>query len=192
MSARRYIRRGFTLVEILIAVAIVAGLMICIAGALNACTNSFIANQAAADTLQRGRTTMIRLSQQLRAGTDHLPLTSSKQTSFVNGTTITDNGLTFRDEQDNSVRVSYDSQAKALNVQVDGGTTRRLLSNVSAFSVQMVPIRSATAIKTGGGYDELERVTVTISIDPRVDKKTLDGQTLTLSESVTPRARLWN
>ncbi len=184
--------RGFTLVEILIAVAIAALLFTATATAMKACVDSFTANQASADTLQRARVTMLRLSQQIRAGEDHLPVTTARQTSFIAGTTVTDSGITFIDDKGQTIRCSYNAGTQVLSIQVDGGTARTLASSVSTFTVRMVPVRSAGSIKTGGVYDELERVTITLAINPVVDGNEMLGQPVTLSESITPRARLWN
>ena len=38
---------------------------------------------------------MLRIAQELRAGTDHLPVTAAKQTSFLAGTTVTDVALRY-------------------------------------------------------------------------------------------------
>lgn len=185
-------RRAFTLVEVLIAVTISATLLLATAAALKASVDSFSANQASADTLQRARITITRLAAQLRAGSDHLPITASKQASFIAGATVTDSGITFTDDLGQSLDYIYDADARTLRVVVDGGTPRILASHVTSFSVRMTPTRSTSSIKTGGVYDELERVTLTISLNPVVEGSEITGQPLTLSESVTPRARLWN
>lgn len=184
--------RGFTLVEVLIAVMISAVLLVATAAVLRASINSFTANQASADTLQRARITMMRISQQIRAGTDHLPATSAKQAGFLSGSTVTDSGISFVDDRGQDIDYLYDPIAATLSIRVNSGTARRLASNVSTFSVRMVPMRSPSAIKTGGVYDEVERITVTLSVNAVVDGNEMQGQSVTLSESITPRARLWN
>ena len=184
--------RGFTLVEVLIAVAILSMLLLATTAALQASIDSFSANQASADTLLRGRLTMMRISQQIRAGSDHLPITLAKQTGFIAGATVTDTGVSFQSDVGEEVNYMFDSASSSLKVSVDGGTSRTLASNVSAFAVKLTPTRSATSIKTGGIFDELERANITLTLIPNVDGEQIVGQTLVLSESVTPRARLWN
>lgn len=188
----RRVRRGFTLVEILISVAIMAVLLMATAAALQASIDSFSANQAAADTLQRGRIAMMRMSAQLRAGTDHLPSTASKQTSFIGGAAVTDTGVRFLNDADETILYRLDPTSGDLTVTVNGGTARTLASHVESFTVKLMPTRSATSIKTGGVYDEVERLTLTLALRPFVDGAELQGQSTTLSETVTPRARLWN
>ena len=194
MSGRSHhrARPAFTLVELLIGLAIGAVLLLAMAASMKASVDSFTANQISADTLQRARIAMLRISQELRAGTDHLPTTSARQTSFLAGTTVTDTGISFTNDRGEAVRYTYDSNAHTLTVQINGGTARRLASHVTGFDVRMDPARSAQSIKTGGVYDELERVTVTLSLNPVVDGNEISGQPVTLSNSVTPRARLWN
>lgn len=192
MSSHRPIRRAFTLVEVLMAVAIASVLLLATAAALKASVDSFTANHVSADTLQRARITMMRISQQLRAGSDHEPITSAKRSSFIAGATVTDRGVSFLDDTGKAIEYVFDSTAGTLKIQVNGGAARTLASNVSAFSLRMTPARSATSIKTGGVYDELERVTISLSINPVVDGSEIHGQSVTLTESITPRARLWN
>jgi hypothetical protein len=177
---------------VLIAVAISAVLLMATGAALKASVDSYAANQASADSLQRARITMIRLSQQIRAGSEHAPATTAKLASFIAGATVTDTGILFLDDQGQAISYAYNADDAVLRVRVDGGTWRTLASHVSGFAVRMVPTRSATSIKTGGVYDELERVTITLAINPVVDGNEIAGQPLTLSESITPRARLWN
>lgn len=192
MKANLTRRRGFTLVEVLIAISIMAVLLLATSAALKASVDSFSANQASADTLVRARMTLSRIAQQIRSGTDHLPVTVSKQTSFLAGSTVTDTGMSLINDAGEEITFQYDTATTSLKVTVDGGTARTLASNVASFTIKLKPIRSATAIKTGGLYDELEQATVTLTLIPEVDGSQLTGQTLVLSESITPRARLWN
>jgi hypothetical protein len=59
----------------------------------------------------------------------------------------------------------------------------------------MEPMRSATSIKTGGGYDLLKRATVNITVrtteENSLASETTGTQTLTLSASVMPRRNVW-
>jgi hypothetical protein len=70
-----------------------------------------------------------------------------------------------------------------------------LAYGVEDFNVRMEPMRSATSIKTGGGYDLLKRATVNITVrtmDTNTQASETTGtQTLTLSASVMPRRNVW-
>ena len=183
-------QRAFTLVEVLMSIAIMAGLAVATASAIGATTRAFRANLASTETLQHARTAMIRMAAELRSGTNHLPLTASKQLSFAAGTTVSDSGVSFYDELGRKIVYKYDVATGTLTLKIDTGATAVLARGVDAFVVRLVPLRSRESIKTGGIYDELERATLTLTLHP-VDKMSDTANSLTLTQSVTPRSRLW-
>lgn len=182
--------RGFTLVEILIAVAIMSALLMATAMAISSSVGAFEANQAATEVLQRSRLAVTRIADEVRTGTGHLPLTPGKQTSFSAGTTVSDTGLSFVDTAGRLVTYAFQPADGTVTMKVDARAPSVLVRGVDAFTVRMVPSRSPESIKTGGLYDELGRATVTITLHPTTDE--LESHAgLTLTQSVTPRARLW-
>jgi prepilin-type N-terminal cleavage/methylation domain-containing protein len=182
-------RAGFTLIEVLMAVAIMASLLTATAMALKASIDAYAGNNAGADMLQHSRNAMLRMSAELRTGYDFLPTTVSKQTLFATGDTVTDTGITFKNEAGTTLVFSYDSTAKTLNLKVGTATAAVLARGVDDFNVRLVPMRSKQSVKTGGIYDELERVSLTLQLHSLAPDA--PAGTLTLTQSVTPRARLW-
>lgn len=171
-------------------VAILAGLLVATAAAISASTRAFRGNLASAEMLQHGRNAMMRMAAELRAGSDHLPTTPGKQTTFAAGTTISDTGITFHDEDGRQITYKYDATAKTVTLKVDAAAAAVLARGVDAFSVRLVPARSKQSIKTGGIYDELAQATITMTVRP-VDAYAEASATTTLTQSITPRARLW-
>lgn len=183
-------RRGFTLVEVLMSVAILAGLAAATAAAIGASSKAFEVNLASAETLQHGRNAMLRMAAELRTGTDHLPTTAAKQTTFAAGVIVSDTGVTFKDEGGRQITYSYDAASKTLTLKVDTATAAVLARGVQSFSVRLVPFRSKDSIKTGGIFDQLSRATLTMTVSP-VDAMADASNTLAMTQSITPRARMW-
>ncbi len=187
---RRLNRRGIGLAELLIAVAITAGLLTAVAVAIDASIKAYSINQVQSDTLHRARLAMHRLSTYIRTSTEHSPITESQIESFTAGTTVIDTGIALFDENDDELTFRYDAVNEQLIV-TENDTDHILLRGVTAFSLEMTPSRSASSIKTGGGFDRLSRVTITLTlrfIDPAPGMQTVEsGRTITISTSVTPR-----
>lgn len=191
ISPRKRARRGFTLVEVLMSVAILAGLAAATGAAIGASTRSFHGNLAASDMLQHGRNAMMRMAAELRTGTAHWPTTAAKKTSFIAGATVTDTGVTFLDETGRQITYSYVAANKTLTLKVNAATAAVLARGVESFSVRLVPARSKESIKTGGFHDELSRVTITLTVKPSDKLADGDAPPLTLTQSITTRSRLW-
>jgi hypothetical protein len=66
---------------------------------------------------------------------------------------------------------------------------------VTDFRVKMEPMRSATSVKTGGGWDLLKRATIYLSVR-NSDRTSFAGDStiqvsVSLSNSVMPRRNSW-
>lgn len=183
-------RRGFTLVEVLMSVAILSLLAVATAAAIGASSKAFDANLASAESLQFGRNAMLRMAAELRTGQNHLPTTAAKQTTYASGVTVTDTGITFKDESGRQITYAYVAASKTVTLKIDAGATATLARGVQSFSVRMVPARSKDSIRTGGIFDELSRATLTMSVKA-VDSYADQSAPVTLTQSITPRSRLW-
>ena len=75
-------RRGFTLVEVLLALAISAMLLAAIATAFNASVTNYQENQQIYETLNGARQAMLRMTAQLRTGSSVDPAAPANQCSF--------------------------------------------------------------------------------------------------------------
>lgn len=185
--------RGLGLAEMLIAIAITAGLLTAAAVAIDASIKAFSVNQAQADTLHRTRVALHRLTTHVRTSTEHSPVSDSAIDAFVAGTSVTDRGIQLITPQGEIVSFFYDSDNQRL-IASESGHDHVLLRDVTAFDVRMVPMRSATSIKTGGGFDLLARATITLTLRTNTDapgvSRTDSQRTVTLSTSVTPRRSL--
>lgn len=185
--------RGLSLAEMLIAVAITAGLLAAAAVAIDASIKAYSANQAQADTLHRARVALHRLTTLVRTSTAHSPVDAIATDAFVDGTTVTDNGIQLITDAGDVVGFQFDSDNQQL-IASENDAAHVLLRNVTAFSVKMTPMRSATSIKTGGGFDLLARATLQLTIRTSTDVNGISSsdatRTVTLSTSVTPRRSL--
>lgn len=195
-SARaKTMRRGVGLVELLIALAIVAALLTATAAAVNAAFKAYAVNQTQADTSQRTRLALHRITGILRTAAEHAPVTAAQKTLFVKGQRVTDSGVAVLDQNGMEIRFTFDDAAHALIVS-EGGRQHVLLEGVREFSVTMDPRKSAAALKTGGGYDLLARATISLTAGFTAEAADLtaeqgDSRTVTFTASVTPRRTAW-
>ena len=187
-------RRGMGMVELLIAMSISASLLTAVAVAVDACFRGYRANQEQAVLMQRSRVSQNFLCTTIRTTKLHSPLGSQQQKDFDGGAIVTDTGIEMFDLNDRLVKFEWDVPKKQLLV-TQNGKTNVLAEGVDDFTVRMEPMRSATSIKTGGGYDLLKRATVNITVRTTAESsaagETTGTQTLTLSASVMPRRNVW-
>jgi prepilin-type N-terminal cleavage/methylation domain-containing protein len=187
-------RRGMGMVELLIAMSISASLLSAVAVAVDACFRGYRTNQEQAILMQRSRVSQNFICTSIRTTKLHAPLSDAQQRAFDGGAIVTDTGMEMFDLNDQLVKFEWDVPAKQLLV-TSGGRTNVLAYGVENFTVRMEPMRSATSIKTGGGYDLLRRATVNITVrttdENSESSETTGTQTLTLSASVMPRRNVW-
>ncbi len=183
-------RRGVGLAELLVCIAITAGLLTAAAVAIDASLKAYSINQVQSDSMHRARLALHRLSTYIRTSTEHSPITEALAEDFSEGQTVTDTGIALFDEHGEELAFRYDSEAGQLIIR-ENDTDHVLLRGVTAFNIGMKPVRSTTSIKTGGGFDLLSRATITMTIrfqDGGVGTQNVEAsRTVTLSTSATPR-----
>jgi prepilin-type N-terminal cleavage/methylation domain-containing protein len=185
---------GVSLVELLIALAICAALLTATGFAVDSAFKGYAINQEQASLQQRARLAINRLQTYIRTTEAHVPLTDAKKTQFTQGTVVTDTGIKMLDDSNNEIDFKFDSTTNELQM-VQAGQTHVLLRDVTTFTVKMEPMKSPTAIKTGGAYDLLMRATIQLSVKSTTHEadETSDGmnQIITLVGSVMPRRNIW-
>jgi type II secretory pathway pseudopilin PulG len=197
--ASRARRAGVGLVELMIALAIAAGLLTATAVALNASTQAYRANQELSSLGQRSRLAMHRMLLTIRAAEDHLPDSPGATADFHSGLVVTDAGIAMTAPGGGGggggvLVYKHDPANQRLLVEVNG-VTRPLLEGVSQFQVRLEPMRSAEHIRTGLNYDRLRRATILMTVNSNeAQERRIEstGQaSITLSSSVAPRRNTW-
>lgn len=193
-ASRALRRHGIGLVELLLALSISAALLTATGVAIDASFKSYAVNQEISDLGHRSRLALHRITSLVRQTREHAPVSSSVAAEFATGKTVSDSGIQMFDASNHHTTFRYDADARRV-VAVVNGVEHPLVEGVEAFSVTLEPMRSATAIRTGGGWDLLRRATILITL--RSDSGTaLKGegtgrQAVTLSASVMPRRNTW-
>jgi len=177
------------------AIAITAGLLTATAFALDASIKAFHINQQQSILMQNTRLAMTRILTTVRRCKLHAPDATAKRAAFVTGKTVTDGGITMFDHNDQVATYRYDAAAKTVNLIAADGKSYPLIHGVEEFVVTLEPMRSPTAIRTGGGWDLLKRVTVQLTVKT-TDQTSMANEgvgrvKLTLSGSVMPRRNTW-
>jgi hypothetical protein len=188
-------RRGATIVELLISLAIAAALLTATAYAMHASMQSFQVNQEQSTLTQRARIGMQRVLSGIRAGEGHLPYSAGARTQFRNGLAVVDDtGIVMRTADGADVTYRYDAPAKRVLVDV-GGRTLVLLEGVDQFVVRLEPMKSTAHVKAGLEYDLLRRATILLTVRATAQTN-LTGEaggdlTVTMSSSAMPRRNAW-
>ena len=188
-------RAGVALFEMLMAIAISAGLLTATAFALDASIKAFHINQQQAILMQNTRLAMTRILTTVRRCKLHAPDATAQRAAFVTGKTVTDSGITMYDQNDQVATYRYDAPTKTVNLIAADGKSYPLIHGVEEFVVTLEPMRSPTAIRTGAGWDLLKRVTVQLTVKT-TDQTSMANEgvgrvKLTLSGSVMPRRNTW-
>jgi prepilin-type N-terminal cleavage/methylation domain-containing protein len=194
-SARRSAAaRGLGLIELLIALAISAALLTATAVALNASTSAYAINQEQSLLMQQARVALNRMVSTIRTNKDHAPEDANLAAQFASGATVLASSIAMLDDQGNDIIFRYVSNDKRLYAIING-QQHVLCRGVLACSFRMEPMRSASAIKTGGGYDLLRRASITLNIQTVAETaqpdETTGQQVLTFSVGVAPRRNSW-
>lgn len=141
---------AFTMVEVLVALAISAVLLAAIAFAFNASAVNYEDNKNISFTLNTGRQAMLRMTTELRCATAVNPATPSNQCTFINS-----NG------QD--ITYSYQSSDKKLYLITTDG-----MSNISSLlceNVNDMNFTLQTATKDGLTYVKAVLISMTLQSD---------------------------
>lgn len=195
LNARKRVRRGLSLAELLISLLISAMLLTAVAVAIDASFKSYQVNEEQSMLTQRARLALYRMLTEIRTTSTHQPYTSAKITSFATGQTVTDTGISMYDNNNSQITYMYDAASEQLRV-IQGTATHVLLNGVTSFQVTMQPMQSANSIKTGSmTYDLLMRATILISVHTNAStskySESTGNQTVTISSSVMPRRNVW-
>ncbi len=189
-ARRRTARRGLGLAELLIAGAIVASLLAAVAVAVDASFQLYAANQVRAQTTQRARIALDRMLASVRVAEDHAPLDEELRPDFTTGLIVQDTGIVMFDEAGQIIGWRYDEDQEAL-LFTRGEDSHVMLRDVRAFRVTLEPMRSRTAVRTGGAHDRLRRASVLLTVGVAGGEPGIDGraqqETFSLSSSVVPR-----
>ena len=124
IRATQHRRRGLSLVEMLISLAITAMLLTATMVATNASFKAYASAAESASTQTATRMVINRLLTMVRTSTAHGPLTLSEAMSIdadalINGDIITCNFMEMIDNKGRLIRVSYDEDEQMLFVRVD-------------------------------------------------------------------------
>jgi prepilin-type N-terminal cleavage/methylation domain-containing protein len=187
-------RRGATLIELLLALSIVAALLAATAAAVHAAFRAYQVNQEQSSLIQRARIAMDRLTTVIRTTKDHSPDNPGAASQFTAGRIVTDTGIALFDINNVETRFRYDALTHRI-LAIVGGKTYVLLNGVDLFQVTFEPMRSAESLRTGGPYDLLQRATILITVrtnsDTNAPSETTNTMTLSLSASAMPRRNTW-
>jgi Tfp pilus assembly protein PilE len=188
-------RAGVALFEMLMAIAISAGLLTATAFALDASIKAFRINQEQAILLQNTRLAMHRILATVRRCKLHAPDDATLRTQFAAGRTVTGSGVVMLDTDDVQTTYRYDPATKTVLLIGPDGKSHSLIHGVEEFAITLEPMRSHSALRTGAGWDLLRRATVQITVKT-TDQTAMAGEvsgktSLTLSGSVMPRRNAW-
>ena len=190
----RGFRCGVGLVELLIALSVCSMLLTAVGVALDASFISYRVNQEQSALTQRSRLAMHRIVTTVRQCDAHAPATGSLLDEFALGLRVNDTGVAMIDDAGDDLVYNYDAANERVLFSRNG-VTRTLLEGVTQFQVSLEPMRSATSIRTGGGYDLLNRATVLLTVRTTaatsMNSETTGMQTVTLSSSAQPRRNVW-
>jgi prepilin-type N-terminal cleavage/methylation domain-containing protein len=180
---KRHQRGGFTVPEVLIAVAIMVTLLTATAGAMSAVLSSMRVNHHYAQSMQSARMSLQRMLIDLRQGTDHEPTNDDDRVSFRDGYGVDVNSIRLTRPDETEVVFRFNAEDKTIEL-TDGTDTFVLARRVEAFGFTLLPGRSEESVREGGDFDLLEQAQITMTVKP-----TDEAPPQTFSAAVTPRSR---
>lgn len=186
-------KNAFTIVEMLVTLVIIALVFTAIAFATDASLRAYSVNQANADTLQRARMAILRISADLRSGTEITPYTDDESADFSVGIAVEDVGVRLVDQAGRNITYYYDAESSTLLAEISGSDPVVLARGVTGFEMVLTPARSADAKKAGLPWDLLNSATIQLTIQPVDDLATAANHSspLILTGSVAPRGNSW-
>ncbi len=118
-------RRGFNLIEVLIAIAITAALLTATLVALDASFRAYRSTTSEVSTQSMGRIVMNRLLTLLRTGTEFGPYPADPRVSRIRS-----DHIEFRTQEGEVVTIRWDRVGQALTYQIEGQAPVELLDGV--------------------------------------------------------------
>jgi prepilin-type N-terminal cleavage/methylation domain-containing protein len=190
VSARTFGRsRGFSLVEMLIALAICAALLVAVLSALVASFRAYQATTEQASTHVVGRIVMHRMMALVRNGVDFGPLPEDARDRFV----LTDQFL-FVDDDGREIQLRLDRGNSALLMRVDEGAEQLLLEGVRGPTDEVGASLGAFTLEYENGT-KLVRASFDLTVEADDNASlTLEGDEvipIRLVGSTAPRRLVW-
>lgn len=185
----RRVRRGFNLVELLIALAISSALLAATMVALNACFLAYQATTEEASTHTVARLVMHRVLTMVRTGSDFGPVPEDPRDEVT-----TSDVIEFTNHVGQAIRIAFDPDARQLTYSVDDGTAQVLLAGVQRTTDSEGTEVAAFTMEWDGGI-RLYRVTMDVTVVPDSEQQTkLDAglvRPIRLIASSMPRTESW-
>lgn len=195
LPARNRQRKGLAVVELLIALAIGATMLVAVAYTVDAAFRAYSINQEQSDLMQHARLAMHRVITGIRATGAHQPINDLPLFDFKAGRVSTDVGIVMTDANGEPVGFRFDPVNRMLLGTDRTGSEYVILRGVEKFEVKFEPMQTLQSKRTGGPYDRLRRATVLLTVKTEgrtayVDR-TVAAQRVTLSSSAMPRRNIW-
>ena len=187
--------RGLSIVEIMIALAISASILLAVAYAVDMSFKTYSVNQEQINLMQRARLAMHRITNQIRVSPAHQPTSATALADFKAGRVATDTAIILYDAANNPISYKYSGATKEVTCVDADGNEFVAVRGVEAFQIKFEPMRSVESQRSAGVYDLLMRATITMTVkssgnSPDTDDK-VAAQSVTLSASVVPRCNVW-
>ncbi|MFB0985916.1 MAG: prepilin-type N-terminal cleavage/methylation domain-containing protein [Phycisphaerales bacterium] len=178
-------RRGFNLIEVLIALAITATLLTATLAALDASFRAYQATTEEVSTQSIGRIVMHRMLTLIRTGTDFGPFPEDPRV-----TTIQSDFIQFRTQNEEVVTISWDRNRKQLLYELEGQAAVELLDGVVGTIDAQGVLQSPFTLSYENGR-QLYRATIDLTVEPNeVIQLDIEGdraRTIRLVGSAMPR-----
>jgi prepilin-type N-terminal cleavage/methylation domain-containing protein len=157
---RRIRRRGFNLVEVLIALAITATLLTATLAALDASFRAYQATTEEVSTQSIGRIVMHRMLTLIRTGTDFGPYPADPRV-----TTIQSDFIEFRTQNGEIVTITWNRNDETLLYSVEGNTPVEMLDGVIGTTDEAGVVQAPFTLNFEQGR-RLYRATIDITVEP--------------------------
>lgn len=181
-------RRGFSLVELILSLAIVSALLVATFVALRVCFDSYRSTVEESSTQVVARLVMHRVLAMVRTGEEFGPLPDDPRQ-----VTVFSDEVTFLDDDGREIRVAFDGERGTLTYAVDGGEAHVLLAGV-----RRTPDGDSTVPPFTLEYESgvrLYRFSMDLTVEADDDLGTAidagDGRPLRLVASAMPRSATW-
>jgi len=186
----RRARRGFSLIEMLVALAICSALLTATLVSLYASFRAYQSTTEQASTHVIGRVVMHRVMALVRNGVGFGPLPEDPRE-----TSIATDEMTFLDDQEREITLRLDRVHKVLLMQVDGSQEQVLLDGVSGPLDTDGTELGAFQLEYENGYKLIKAsFDLTVAADDTVQDLKIEGNDIVpirLVGSTAPRRIIW-